>query len=113
MDLLLIADTFPPMRTSAAIHIHELAVELHKQGHQVSVLIPVNGIQKGVSVKRTHEYQLIEVGTLKTKGTGYIRRVLAEFINPFLIFSRVKSTNTLPMHLNGVIWYSPSIFLDH
>ena len=110
MDLLLIADAFPPMRTSAAIHMHELAVELHQQGHQVSVLIPVNGIQKGVSVKRTHEYQLIEVGTLKTKGTGYIRRVLAEFINPFLIFSRVKSTNTLPMHLNGVIWYSPSIF---
>ena len=110
MDLLLIADAFPPMRTSAAIHMHELAVELHRQGHRVSVLIPINGVHKGVSVKRTHEYQLIEVGALNSKCVGYIRRVFAEFINPFLIFSRVKNSDALPKKFNGVIWYSPSIF---
>jgi glycosyltransferase involved in cell wall biosynthesis len=110
VHLLLIADAFPPMRISAAVHMHELAVELHRQGHQVTVLIPVEGINKNVHAEDFPLYRLIRVGGLKTKDVSHVKRVLAEFINPFIIFWRIKGINALPTTLNGVIWYSPSIF---
>ena len=110
MDLLLIADAFPPMRTSAAVLMHELAVELSCQGHQVLVLITVDGIKKGIHVEILSSYCLIQVGGFKTKDVSYFKRLLGELINPFLIYWRIKRANVLPNTLDGLIWYSPSIF---
>lgn len=112
MNLLLIADAFPPIRTSAAIHIKDLAIELNAQGHAIVVLVPSRDILQSIDVSRTNYYQLVRVKGFKTKGVGYVRRLIAEIANPLLMLYRIWSSNVLPQKIDGIIWYSPSIFFS-
>ena len=40
MKLILVADTFPPLRTSGAVQLRDLSRELVHQGHQLTVCLP-------------------------------------------------------------------------
>ena len=40
LKLVLVADTFPPLRNSGAIQLQDLACEMAAQGHKVTVIIP-------------------------------------------------------------------------
>ena len=40
MRIALIADTFPPLRTSGAVQLRDLAREFVRQGHALTVLLP-------------------------------------------------------------------------
>lgn len=39
MKIALIADTFPPLRTSGAVQLRDLSREFARQGHDLTVLI--------------------------------------------------------------------------
>jgi len=41
MRIALIADTFPPLRTSGAVQLRDLTREFARQGHSLCVLLPV------------------------------------------------------------------------
>ncbi len=110
MKLIIIADAFPPMRSSAAVHMHELAVELIKQGHEVTVIIPVSHIQQKFRVDHINGYRLVSVASLKTKDLSSIRRTIAEFISPYVVYHRLKSSSIIDEIFDGIIWYSPTIF---
>ena len=110
MKLLLIADAFPPMRTSAAVHMHELALELIEQFHEVTLIIPIDSGEIPLITQNINRFKLVLVLTPKTKDVGYIRRVIAEFLSPFIIFSRLKSSSIMNEDFDGIIWYSPTIF---
>lgn len=112
MNLLLVADAFPPMRTSAAVHMEDLALELSVQGHEITVLVPSQEIPQSIDIVSTNAYQLIRVKGFKTKGVGYMRRLIAEITNPLLMLFRIKKSNILQKKIDGIIWYSPSIFFS-
>jgi glycosyltransferase involved in cell wall biosynthesis len=111
MHIVIIGDTFPPMKTSGAVMLNDLANELIAQGDTVSVIIPnesqdepiVKNVQKGLN--------LFQVKAFKTKDVSYVQRLLREFANPYFMWSRLKNYDAF---INGnvdlVIWYSPSIF---
>ena len=40
MRIAIIADTYLPLRTSGAVQLRDLAQELVRQGHAVTVLVP-------------------------------------------------------------------------
>ena len=40
MRIALIADTFPPLRTSGAVQLRDLCREFVRQGHAVTVMLP-------------------------------------------------------------------------
>ena len=40
MRVALIADTFPPLRTSGAVQLRDLAREFVRQGHELTVMLP-------------------------------------------------------------------------
>ena len=40
MQIALIADTFPPLRTSGAVQLRDLSREFVRQGHALTVLLP-------------------------------------------------------------------------
>ena len=44
MRVALISEHYPPMRTSAAIQMHDLAIALFRQGHEPIVITPSNEI---------------------------------------------------------------------
>lgn len=98
------------MRTSAAIHMRDLAIELHSQGHHVVVLVPSSGIERSIDVEWTERFRLIRVKGLKAKGSSYSTRLIAEIVNPWLMRYRIQRSNFLPDKVDGIIWYSPSIF---
>lgn len=110
MKLLLIADAFPPMRTSAAVHMHELTLKLIEQRHEVTVIIPTASSDLPLRFDRVNQFRLVSVLTPKTKDVGYIRRTMAEFLSPYILYSRLKSNSIINESFDGIIWYSPTIF---
>lgn len=98
------------MRSSAAVHMHELTLELVSQGHEVTVIIPVDFNSKPVEIYHCNGYELVSVLTLKSKDVVYVRRAFAEFISPYVIYRRLKYSGFLFRNFDGIIWYSPSIF---
>ena len=110
MRIGLIADCYTPMRTSAAIMLEDLAVEFQNQGHTPIVIVPdanldtplVNELEKGV--------QVLRVKVPRIKDIGYVRRTLSELYMPFAILRRLRQSGFLNLSLDGVVWYSPSIF---
>jgi len=110
LKLLLIADAFPPMRTSAAVHMHELTLELIEQGHEVAVIVPTVSSDIPLRFEKINRFRLVTVLAPKTKDVGYIRRTIAEFLTPFILYSRFKSDAIIDENFDGIIWYSPTIF---
>ena len=110
MKFLVIADAFPPMRTSAAVIMSELVCELDKQGHKVTVLIPSPSNNTCFDIKLYDQFKLVSIRTPKTNDVGYIRRTCSEFITPYVIFYRLDSSQIINQSFDGIIWYSPSIF---
>jgi glycosyltransferase involved in cell wall biosynthesis len=110
VKLLLIADAFPPMRTSAAVHMYELTLELIEQHHEVTVIIPAESGYVPLRSEKENRFRLVSVLTPKTKDVGYIRRAIAEFLSPYMLYSRLKSNSIIDENFDGIIWYSPTIF---
>jgi glycosyltransferase involved in cell wall biosynthesis len=110
MRVLIIADAFPPLRTSAAVQVRDLAGEFVRQEHHVIVVVPDPEINEPWCFE---DYRGITVFRAKTpmfKNVGHVRRTLAEIAIPFFVKRRLNQSGFLAMPLDGIIWYSPTIF---
>ena len=115
MNILLVTDTFPPLRTSGAEHMYALTEELTHLGHQVTVIVPSPHLASTLEMQKCamgeRFYTLIKVSTLKTKDTNYLVRTMAEVVNPLLIAQRLRKNDAfMKAKVDGVVWYSPTIF---
>jgi len=110
MRIALIADTFPPLRTSGAVQLRDLAREFVRQGHELTVLLPAADLDRPW---RTEDFDGAEVLRLKaprTKDIGYVRRTLAELAMPFAMLRNLRKSPLADRKWDGVVWYAPSIF---
>lgn len=111
MHILIIGDAYPPMRTSGAVMIGDLAQELKSRSYSVSVVVPRGSQSESVIDVIQDGVRVISIKALRTKDIPYIRRVFAEFLNPFLIWTVIAKENLFKgKSIDLVIWYSPSIF---
>jgi len=111
VNLLIITDAYAPSRTSAAVLLKDLAQQYIQEGHQVSVVVP--SAQQKIPIQEYEEggVKVLAVKAFRTKDISYLQRVLAEWINPYLMGRRLFCSQQFKsMKINGVIWYSPSIF---
>lgn len=106
----LIADTFPPLRTSGAVQLRDLSREFIRQGHHVTVMLPCSNQTEPWRIEEIDGIQILRLKAPATKDVGYLERTLAEFLMPF--FMRINFLKSPLAHekWNGVVWYSPSIF---
>ncbi len=112
MRLVIIADTFVPMRTSGAVQLYDLSRELVRQGHEVTVLIPTHGPGTAWSELTSLEgVQVCRLRAPRMKDVSYTRRVLAEWFTPHAMSFLMRWSPLAHVRWDGVIWYSPSIFL--
>ena len=111
MRIALIADVFPPLRSSGAVQLRDLSLEFVRQGHHVSVLIATPGLQSGWSVEHWQGVEVVRLNAPKTKDVGYVRRTLGEFWMPFAMLSNLRKSPLAKRRWDGVVWYSPTIFL--
>lgn len=111
MRLLLVADTYPPARISGALQMRDLALALAAQGHRPLVLTPaIPGSETGL-LEDDSGVQVLRVPTPRTKDVPYWRRTLAELLLPWLLLRGLRSSPLRDEPWDGVVWYSPTIFL--
>jgi hypothetical protein len=110
MRFALIADTFPPLRTSGAVQLRDLSQEFVRQGHDITVMLPTADLSTPWSLEDFDGVQVMRLRALKTKDINYVRRTINEFLMPFAMLRSLRKSTLSQERWDGVVWYSPSIF---
>ena len=110
MRIVLIADTFPPFRTSGAVQLRDLSREFVRQGHQLAVLLPCAELATAWSLEQIDGVEVLRLKAPLTKDIGYLRRTIGEFLMPFAMRRHFARSPLAQVKWDGVVWYAPSIF---
>jgi len=110
MRLALISDAFPPMRSSGAVQLRDLAREFARQGHDLTVLVSSPGLDRPFIREEFDGATVLRLRTSQTRDTSYAWRFFAELAMPHLMRWALRAAPFDPAALDGVIWYSPAIF---
>jgi len=110
MRIALIADTFPPLRSSGAVQLRDLSREFVAQGHILYVLLPSHGQVQSWLLDEFFGVKVLRLKAPKTRDVGYVRRALAEFYMPISMLRNLLKSPLAKESWEGLIWYSPSIF---
>jgi glycosyltransferase involved in cell wall biosynthesis len=111
MRIALIADTFPPLRTSGAVQLRDLSREFVRQGHALTVMLPTAGLSAPWLLEDFDGVQVLRLRAPKTKDIDYVRRTVGEFLMPFAMLRNLRKSPLAKRRWDGVVWYSPTIFL--
>lgn len=110
-SIALIADAYPPSRTSAASQIRDLAVEFLRQGIFPTVITPDSRVQGLSAITELDGISVLRLKTLEHKNIGKLSRAIAEILMPFLMIRNYRKSVLKNAQWDAVIWYSPTIFL--
>ena len=110
MRIALIADTFPPLRTSGAVQLRDLSREFARQGHSLCMLLPAPDQSEPWKLEEFDGAQVLRLKAPITKDIGYVRRTLAELAMPFAMLRNLRKSPLAMERWDGVVWYAPSIF---
>jgi len=111
MRIALIADTFPPLRTSGAVQLRDLSREFVRQGHALTVMLPTAGLSTPWLLEDFDGVQVLRLRAPGTKDINYVRRTINEFLMPFAMLRNLRKSPLAGQRWDGVVWYSPTIFL--
>lgn len=111
MRIALIADAYPPMRTSAAVQLRDLSQEMVRQGHSVTVMIPDAHVPGFWSKEEVNGVCVLRLKAPRTKDVGLVRRTFNECVMPFAMLRNLRRSPMAHARWDGVVWYAPSIFL--
>ena len=111
MRIALIADVFPPLRSSGAIQLRDLSHELVHQGHQLTVMIPAPDINQPWLLEKLGDVEVLRLKSPRTKDISYARRTVGEFLMPFAMRRNLRKSPLANVRWDGVVWYAPTIFL--
>jgi hypothetical protein len=106
----LISTDYPPLRTSAAVQMHDLAIEMCRAGHLTVVIVPTVELLETWTTETVGGVALLRIRAPKTRDLGYVRRTLNEFSLPLIMLLRLRKTPFARVRWDVVAWYSPTIF---
>lgn len=110
MKIALIADSFPPLRNSAAVQLRDLSREFARQGHSLTVMLPTPGLDSPWLLEHVDGVQVLRLRAPQTKDIGYVRRTIGEFLMPYFMRRNLYKSPLAQQVWDGVVWYAPSIF---
>jgi glycosyltransferase involved in cell wall biosynthesis len=111
MNIVLIADAYPPLRSSGAVQMRDLSLEFVRQGYRTTVMIPSPELDCDWRLEHWDGVQILRLKAPRTKDVGYARRTIGELLMPFFMLKNLKKSPLAKQRWNGVVWYSPTIFL--
>lgn len=111
MKIAIVADVFPPLRSSGAVQLRDLALEFVKQGHLPTMFVATPGMSERWVVEMWNGVRIVRLRAPLTKGTGHLRRAIGEFMMPFVMLTNLRKSPLAGELWDGVVWYSPTIFL--
>src|SRR4051812_16983270 len=110
MRVALITVAYPPLRSSVAVQMRDLAREFSAQGHEPVVLVPDERLDRSWSLGVEDDIQVLRLRAPATRDIGYLRRTLNEFLLPWAMLRGLRKSPLNSGLWDGVVWYSPSIF---
>jgi glycosyltransferase involved in cell wall biosynthesis len=109
VKILILVDCYFPGTKSGAKLTRDLAVELSRHNHDVTVLTPSEAVLEDLQITREDGVTVIRVRAGKIKGTGKITRALREIQLPSLLWT--MAGHYLKNHpCDLIVFYSPTIF---
>ena len=110
MKLLLIIDDYLPKSTKvAAKMMHELALELKNNSHEVLVLTPKPMQKELLTVQKIDGISVLFFRSGKIKNVGKVKRAINESLLSYQAFKSSKKY-LKKNRCDGIIYFSPSIF---
>jgi len=110
LRILLVVDSYPPMKSSCAFQIKDLAVEMAQQGCDVTVMTPDSRMNTKFFLEESDGVKILRVHAPQTKDIHKIIRVLNEFLMPYVMWKNFKQSPLKKGGWDAVVWYSPTIF---
>ena len=110
MKILLLAIHYPPMKTSCAVQMRDLAIELLSQGHKPIVVTTSEDIYKSIINEKIDGINILRIKINKTNNARYFKRGINEIMLPLKVIIGIKKSKIPINDLNAIIWYSPTIF---
>ncbi len=111
MRVAIVADVYPPLRSSGAVQLRDLSNEFVRQGHDTTVLIASPELDSAYRIDEANGVTIARLKSPKTKDIGYARRMAGEFLMPFAMRRNLSRSPLAECRYDAVIWYSPTIFL--
>jgi glycosyltransferase involved in cell wall biosynthesis len=109
MRILLVVVYYLPSTMSSAKLIHDLAVEFHRQGHDVSVIAPDESISSDCEISFEDNIEVVRVRSGKIKSAPRILRGFNEARLSDILWK--KGRKYLVNHkFDLIVYYSPTIF---
>lgn len=113
MRIVIIADSFPPLKNSAAVLLSSLAETIAQLGHEVLVITASDNSVQVTSPKEDYGlYEVLRIQHKKFNTNNMILRGIGELILFFRLPYVFKKTSYKGYSPDLIIWYSPSIFLS-
>jgi len=110
MRIALICVHYPPLRSSCAVQMNDLAQEMLSQGHEPIVLVPSEGLQKTWASEMLDGVHVYRFAAGKTMGIGLFCRAINEMLMPFSMLYGLFRSDCRIKEFDAVVWYSPTIF---
>jgi glycosyltransferase involved in cell wall biosynthesis len=110
MKLLLIVDDYLPHSIKvAAKMMHELALGFQANGHEVTVLTPLPGLDEKIKVSEIDGVKVLYFKSGEIKNISKVKRAINESLLSFTAWRATRSYFKQHKH-DAIIYYSPSIF---
>lgn len=106
----LISTDYPPLRTSAAVQMRDLAREFVAQGHRPVLIVPSPTSGQAWTVERIEGVKVLRVAAPETRTPSFVRRAIAEMWLPFAMLRGLRKSPFRSAKWDIVTWYSPPIF---
>jgi Glycosyl transferase 4-like domain len=102
----LISTDYPPLRTSAAVQIRDLAVELSRQGHEPVVIVACADLPKPWVEEVIDGVRVLRLDAPRTRDTSYLRRTIAEILLPIVLLRQLRRSPYRRTQWDLIAWYS-------
>src|ERR1700733_8368518 len=109
LKIAIVSTDFPPLRTSAAVQLRDLARQFAALGHQPVMIVP-SSLPLPWAVEQPDGIEVLRVAAPPTRAPSLIRRALAEMWLPFAMFRNVRKSPLASIKWDLIVWYSPPIF---
>jgi glycosyltransferase involved in cell wall biosynthesis len=110
LKIALISTDYPPLRTSAAVQLRDLARQFKIIGHDPVVIVPALTSNEPWTVEGLDDVDVLRVAAPPTRAASHFRRALAEMWLPLAMLRNLRKSPLQSTKWDLIVWYSPPIF---
>lgn len=110
LKIALISTDYPPLRTSAAVQLRDLARQFTALGHHPMVIVPSLTSGEPWTLEPLEGVDVLRLAAPPTRAANHFRRALAEMWLPFAMLRNLRGSPLRSAHWDLIVWYSPPIF---